>query len=88
MSPAIAAGSVLLLLLGLTALVALRPALVIRHGIARLVEAGHPVHRVAVGGDLVTHRGAQNRVVLDQQDSHGAPLVIPGLSCARRLTPC
>ena len=36
MSPAIAAGTALLLLLGLAALVALRPALVIRHGIARL----------------------------------------------------
>lgn len=36
MSPPIAAGAELLLLLGLAALVALRPALVIRHGLARL----------------------------------------------------
>ena len=41
--------------------------------IARHVEAHHPVDRMAVGGDLVTDGGAQYGVVLDQQDSHGAP---------------
>ncbi len=40
--------------------------------VARRIEALHPVHRMAVAGDLVAHGGAQNRVVLDQQDPHGA----------------
>ena len=42
-----------------------------RHRIARRIEPRDPVHRLAVAGDLVAHGGAQNGVVLDQQDAHG-----------------
>ncbi len=41
------------------------------HRIACGIEARDPVDRMAVRGDLVAHGGAQNRVVLDQQDAHG-----------------
>ena len=43
------------------------------HRVARRVEAGDPVHGLAVRGDLVAHGGAQHGVVLDQQDAHRLP---------------
>ena len=48
------------------------------HRVARRVEPRDPVDRMPVGRDLVAHRGAQNRVVLDQQDAHGRPVPSPG----------
>ena len=47
------------------------------HGAARRIEAHDPVHRLAVGRDLVAHRGAEHRVVLDQQDAHGRSRSFP-----------
>jgi hypothetical protein len=47
---------------------------VVGHGRDRAVagvQPLHPVHRVAVGRDLVAHGSAQDGVVFDQQDAHG-----------------
>ena len=34
------------------------------------VEAADPVHRMVVPEDMVAHRGSEDRVVLDQKNSH------------------
>ena len=47
------------------------------HGIAGRIQPRDPVHRLAVACDLVAHGGAQNRVVLDQQDAHVGPVPFP-----------
>jgi len=47
------------------------------HSVAGRIEAHHPIDRLPIGRDLVAHRRAKHRVVLDQQDAHLRPRPLP-----------